>query len=251
MLLRTRKRSGPMDLVILCVKAFDAANAIQSALPLIGIHTLVLTLQNGLGNAETIAQSVPAVQVLGGTTAMAANLAGPGVVRFAGSGETLIGEFQGGVENAKQVAEKFNRAGLQASATPDLQAAVWSKAVINAGINPLTAILRVRNGMLLKTEEARKILRLAVSEAAVIARANGVKLLYQSPVNKAEAVAKATSSNISSMLQDVISQQRTEIDAINGEICRAARKLQIEAPVNRVLYSLVKSLEKSYDERTA
>lgn len=240
---------GPVDLVLICVKAYDTRSAMENAQPLLGRNTLVLTLQNGLGNLETIAEFAAPEQVLAGTTAMAANIIRPGEVRFAGRGETVIGQLDGRLKNAAGVAALFRKAGLDARATKNLQGALWTKAVLNAGINPLTALLRVKNGALLRFPETRLLMAEAVREAAGIARAGGIKLLCQNPAARVQEVASATADNLSSMLQDVLAGQRTEVGAINGAIAAEAEKMEMDAPVNRALTLLVKSLEKSYGRR--
>jgi len=240
---------GPVDLVLLCVKAYDTKSAMQSVRPMLGQHTLVLTLQNGLLNVETILKFVKREKLLAGTTAMAANIIRPGEVRMAGRGETVIGQLDGGIKNAAGIAALFRKAGLDTRLTRNLEAALWTKAIINAGINPLTALLRVKNGELLRFAETRQLMTEAVGEAAAIARARGIKLLGQNPAARVRKVAAATGDNLSSMLQDVLCGRRTEIDAINGAIAAEAEKLGMDAPVNRTLTWLVKSLEKSYDRR--
>lgn len=243
------EQEGAMDLVMLCVKAYDTESAIRHARPLIGKNTLVLSLQNGANNLETISGQVSRKNILAGSTAMAANIIGPATARFAGSGETVIGELVSGSGRARAVAKKFRQAGLAARVTKDPVGAIWSKLIVNAGINALSALLQVRNGILLDSDAARELMALAVREAAQVARTKGVRLLYKDPVRKVEEVARATSQNLSSMLQDALAGQRTEIDAINGAIAAEAARLGIDAPVNRLLWLLVKALEKSYDKR--
>ena len=115
--------------------------------------------------------------------------------------------------------------------------------MINAAINPLTALLRVSNGELLERPAARELMQEAATEAALVAAAKGIKLPYANPVEAVEAVAKNTASNISSMLQDVLRGTPTEIDAINGAIIRESEKAGLPAPVNRMLWRLVRGLD--------
>jgi len=125
---------------------------------------------------------------------------------------------------------------------------VWGKVIINVGINALTAITRLNNGRLIEYEESRSLLRSAVQEAAKIVKRKRIKLAYDDPIQKAESVAKATASNVSSMLQDVLNKKRTEIDFINGAVVRQGKALGIATPVNEVLTNLVKTIEASYDK---
>ena len=243
------EKLGAVDLVMLCVKAYSTRSALEHALPIIADHSLVLSLQNGLGNVEVMAELVGNDKVLAGTTSMGANLVETGYVRFAGAGETVIGELSGGTERAKLVAEKFEKAGLEVKVTDNPLGTIWSKVLINVGINALTALIRVQNGKLLYFEETKTLLKEAVLEAQKVAQAKGIKLLYDDAVAKVEEVARRTAENISSMLQDVRAKRQTEIDAINGAIVREGEKLGIECPVNRVLTLLVRAVQASYSDQ--
>ncbi len=240
---------GPVDLVLVCVKAYSSSEAVKRSLALVGKDTLLLTLQNGLGNLEAITDLVPNSQVLGGTTSMGANVLEPGLVKFAGAGETIIGQAKAGTDQAEKAAGLFKQAGLEVQTTDNLAGTIWSKVLINVGINALTALLRVRNGRLLKYQGSRKVMAEAVKEAEAVVQAKGLKLLYPDALARVEEVAEKTGENISSMLQDVRAKRRTEIEAINGAIVKEAERLGLSAPVNRALTMLVKALEESYSER--
>jgi len=202
-----------------------------------------------LGNLEAIMESVARDQVLGGTTSMGANVIEEGFVRFAGSGETVIGQLTRETSQAKLVAELFQTAGLEAKTTDDLEATIWSKVLINVGINALTALLRVRNGKLVEHEASLRLMAAAVKEAESVVKAKGLKLLYPDALRRVEEVARHTGENISSMLQDVRAKQQTEIEAINGAIVKEAQRLGLKAPVNGALTDLVRAVEESYAER--
>lgn len=238
---------GIARLVVVCVKAYDTEAAAERARPLVGDQTDVLSLQNGLGNVEALVRVFGVERVLGGTTAQGANLVAPGQVRHAGRGETVIGEPEGGTTRAEAVAEIFNSIGIQTRVTTDLEGLIWSKLVINAAINPLTAILKVRNGALPSLESARAIMAGTVEEAVAICRRKGIQLLFDDPLARAVQVAEATAENISSMLQDVRAKRRTEIDYINGAAAREAEALGMAAPVNLALARVVTAIEQSYD----
>ncbi len=241
---------GPVDLVLVCVKGPSTHEACMAARPLLGPETTVLTLQNGMGNIETIEGVLGPGRVLGGTTSMGATVLGPNRIRHAGWGETIIGEPSGGrTERAERVLALFRGAGLEASFTEDLAGLLWSKLIINVGINALTALTRLHNGKLLDYEGTRDVMKTVVEEAVRVAEAQGIRLLYDDPVEKVASVCKATAANVSSMLQDVLKEKRTEIDQINGAVVRQAAALGIPVPANEVLVGLVKTLEESYGER--
>lgn len=243
------EKPGPARLAIVCVKAYDTASAARHAAPVVGPDTDVLSLQNGLGNVEALVDLYGPERVLGGTTAQGANLAEGGRVRHAGRGETVIGEPGGGTGRAERAAGLLREAGIETRATDDLEGLVWSKVAINAAINPLTAILGVKNGALPGLEGARQIMARVADEVKAVCRARGTRLLFDDPLAKALAVAEATAENISSMLQDVRAQRRTEICQINGAVAEKARELGLEAPVNMTLALLVKAMESAYQQK--
>jgi 2-dehydropantoate 2-reductase len=246
------KDIGSVDLAVICVKSYDTKRAIAHARPLIKEDTAVLTLQNGIGNIELLSEVVGEDKVLGGITNAGATLLDTGKVRYAGKGETVIGKLDGAITvELRRVRELFLTAGLETRISRDIKAALWSKLIINAGINALTAITRLHNGKLLDYEGTRNILRLAVNEAVKVAKRKRVKLAYDDPLSKVEAVCEATANNVSSMLQDVLKKKRTEIDAINGVIVRHADELGIAAPVNTLLVDLVRTIEASYKDSVA
>lgn len=236
----------PVDLVILFVKSAATRFAALDAAALLRPGGRVLTLQNGLGNAEVIAEIVGAERVLAGTTAQGATLLGPGQIRHGGSGETHIGRLFGEVDEfCHEVARLLTNAGLPTVVEPDVRSLIWGKLIINTGINALTALLRLRNGQLAELAETRQLLALAVEEAVQVARAAGVLLPYANPLDKVLAVAVATGQNQSSMLQDILRGSPTEIAVINGAIVREGERLGVATPVNRTLTLLVQALEKN------
>jgi len=244
------ERVGKVDLMMLCVKSYDTEGALSETVPLLRKGMVVLTVQNGLGNVEKIAHAVGKENTLGGITAHGATDLGSGKIRHAGKGETIIGALsETRKELVEEIARVFNKAGIETSVTDDVLGMVWSKAVINAAINPLTAILRLRNGELLDYPETRDIMREAVEEAVRVARAKGVNLKWSDPVLQTERVCQATAENYSSMLQDILRHKRTEIDYINGAIVREGDTLGVSAPVNNALTQLVKAIESLSTEK--
>ncbi|MCX5710461.1 MAG: 2-dehydropantoate 2-reductase [Candidatus Omnitrophica bacterium] len=241
------KEIGEADLVIICVKSYDTREAALAAKPAIGAKTRVLTLQNGIGNVEVISEVVGAEKVIGGVTNLGATLIEPGKVRHAGKGETIIGRIDGKITaELRSIREVFIKSGLETRISKDIKGALWSKLIINAGINALTAITRLNNGRLVEFDGTRKILREAVAEATKVAKRKRIKLIYDDPLAKVEAVCEATAANVSSMLADVLRKKRTEIDYINGVVVRQGQELGIPVPINSVLVDLVRTIEASY-----
>ncbi len=244
------KNIDKADLIIICVKSYDTKEAVLKVKPLIGEHTRIMTLQNGIGNVEVIGEVAGPDKVIGAVTSLGATLLDIGRVRHAGKGETVIGRIDGTIPvEMRSIREIFNKSGLEIRISRDIKGLLWSKLIINVGINALTAITCLRNGKLIEFEGTRRILQEAVSEANRVAKRKRIKLIYDDPLSKVETVCVATSNNISSMLQDVLRKKRTEIDFINGVIVRQAQGLGIAAPVNIMLVDLVKTIEASYDLR--
>lgn len=242
--------AGVADLVLVFVKSYHTAAAAEAARRIAGPETLVLTLQNGLGNAEIISAAVGDGRTACGTNAHGATLLGPGRVSHRGTGETLFGPMCGEVTGQiLRVVDAFNAAGLPARATANAAGAIWGKVLVNVGINALTAILRIPNGALLEYPSSRAVMAQAVTEGATVAGGKGIALPYEDPVAHCEAVAKATGANHSSMLQDVLNGRRTEIDFINGAVVREGAALGVPTPINSTVAAMVRTIEASYAAR--
>jgi 2-dehydropantoate 2-reductase len=223
-----------MDLVIVLTKAYATPGLrFPPEVP-------VLTLQNGLGNVETLCTIVGSARVMAGSTAEAATLLGEGHVRHVAPGRTCFGAWTS-CGTAEPLA-LLVRAGFDAEVTEAPGQLIWEKVAVNAAINPLTAILNVPNGTLLELPEIRALMRDLVVEAAKVAATEGYRF-EKSLVELAEEVCHATAGNISSMLQDIRNGKRTEIDAISGEILRRAQLAALPSPRTRVVAQLVRGLE--------
>ncbi len=244
------KEIGICDLIILCVKSYDTDEAIKNAKGIVGKDTLVLTLQNGIGNIERIGKIVGNEKIIGGVTSQGATLLNIGSIRHAGKGETVIGRIVERSDDIRleAVLDTLNDAGFETKVSANVEGLIWSKLVINVGINALTAITRLHNGKLIKFSGTREILKMAVLEAVEVTKKRGISLIYEDPVQKVESVCEATAANISSMLQDVLRQKRTEIDFINGAIVDEGKRYGMQTPVNAVLTNLVRTIETSYKE---
>jgi 2-dehydropantoate 2-reductase len=230
---------APPDFLLFCVKAYDTRAAASQHAHLAGPQTLVITLQNGLGNIEAISDSIDPGRLLAGTTSLGANMIEPGHVHFAGRGKVELGELDGTLsDRLERSAALFRDSGVEVELSRDVQALLWSKLVVNVGINALTALLDVRNGVLLELPAARELMGRAVGEAVQVASRCGVVMNLDEAVAHVEAVARATARNRSSMLADVSAGRPTEVDQINGAVVERAAQHGIDAPVNEVLTRL-------------
>ncbi|NTW05297.1 MAG: 2-dehydropantoate 2-reductase [Peptococcaceae bacterium] len=236
---------GIQDLVIVMVKSYQTEEAVANIKNLLGPDTRILTLQNGLGNAEQIIKTLGNVKLLAGTTAHGSAIIGPGHIKYGGSGETVIGPFSG-PWFAEDIATVLSSCGLITRVTNDVTGLLWGKVLINAGINALTAICGVNNGWLIEREETLSLMKSLVNEGVAVAKRLKITLPYDNPLEKVISVARATGENRSSMLQDLDHRKKTEIDYINGAIINAGIKTGIPTPCNNTITLLVKALESKY-----
>ncbi len=238
-------QAGPCDLAIVFVKSTLTSMAVKSNKAVFGPETVALTLQNGLGNIDLIRDEIGDTNVIAGTTAHGATMLEPGKMRHAGSGKTIIGELDGNrSERIEKIASVLEKAGLITDISDNVLGLVWDKLMVNVGINALTGITKLRNGELLDHPEIETLLEAAVTEAHAVAEAKGIRLGFQDPVGHTKEVCVATAANKSSMLQDILNHKQTEIDMINGAIVREGAQAGIETPVNFVLTSLIKFMQK-------
>lgn len=223
---------------LVLVKAWQTEKVAGQLRECLADDGLVLTLQNGLGNRETLAQSLGLSRVALGTTTTGATLLGPGLVRAGGEGIVSIERHPalGSIEEALKSA-KFN-----VNIVDDAQSLIWGKLVINAAINPLTALLRVPNGRLLERPSAREMMGVLATETAQVAEAEKIRLPFSDPIAAAEEVAWKTAANHSSMLQDVLRGAPTEIDAICGAVVKVAQKHNNDTPANWACWKMVKAI---------
>ena len=241
------KDVGTADLVILAVKAYNTKDAITTYRSIFTPNTILLTIQNGLIDVKMLEQLSGTSRVLVGVTGHGATMLGPGEVYHAGRGKTVIGNPRGGItEEVKHVVEILNRANLEAEASPDVRGVVWTKLMANIGINPVTALTRLRNGEIVENPETRAIMEMAVREAYEVAKTLKIKLLVDDPIAYVIDIAKKTATNKSSMLQDVERQRPTEIDVINGAVVRIGKQIGVSVTVNEILTNLIKGLERGY-----
>ncbi len=240
-------RTSP-DALLVCVKAGTTRAAIEKLVGKLPRRTPIITLQNGLGNKEILLEMLKDQHILGGITAEGATLLGPGHVRHAGKGNTVIGPLHPFPETVKKIVSVFQGAGFNAEAAEDIDAVIWGKLIINVGINALTAITRLRNGTLPEVSATRRVMKDAVAEAVSVAHAKGIQLPYHDPLKKVIEVCNATAGNRSSMLQDILVGKTTEVQFINGAVARQGEETGIATPVNNTLTSLVEALQETANE---
>jgi 2-dehydropantoate 2-reductase len=223
---------------LVLVKSWQTERAADQLVDCLGKDGLAVTFQNGLGNDQILSGNLGARRVSRGVTTLGAALLAPGIVRANGDGRICIEAHErlGGLEEVLRAAD------FDVSIVEDLQSMVWGKLTANAAINPLSALLRVKNGELLTNPPARELMGSLARETAQVAESLGVALPFSVPELAVEDVARNTAENVSSMLQDILRGSQTEVDVINGAVVRTGKKNRVPTPVNQVIWSLVKAL---------
>ncbi|MDY6876635.1 MAG: 2-dehydropantoate 2-reductase [Chloroflexota bacterium] len=240
-----------VDLAIIFVKAYATRQASQWTSRFLTPTGLALTLQNGVGNDEVMAEALGADRVVAGVTSHGATLLGPGQVRHAGKGPTHFATRPEIAERLSDVVTVFEQAGFEVHISDNLESLVWGKLIINVGINGLAAILRVPNGQLVEIPAASALMAQAVAEAEAVCQAKSISLPYDDPLGRVQKVAHATASNRASMLQDVLRGAPTEIGVINEAIVREGKRLGIPTPINEFIVTTIRAIEGSYAVRVS
>jgi len=236
---------GKPELIILTVKSYDTASAGRMIIRKYPEDIPVLSLQNGLGNLDELSKLMGKGRVIGGLTSHGVTFKGSGWVHHAGTGDTVLGELAGKKSAmVDEISKMFCAAGFKNRVTDNIAGEVWAKVIVNAGINPLTAIASLENGYLLKCKELETIMELACEEGIAVAKASGARLPDADLVEKTKNVARLTAKNKSSMLQDILKGKRTEIDSISGAIARLGKQHNVKTPVNATLAAIVRAFER-------
>jgi 2-dehydropantoate 2-reductase len=235
-------RLGKAPLVIVAVKSYATADVAPLLKDLLEEDGLVLTLQNGLGNAEQMASFIGTDRVGAASCTYGAYRDAEGLVHAGGEGEIRFGPMRLGRE-WKAVEELLAGSGLQARHVCDPRPDLWAKLVVNAAINPVSALTRRENGHILACTDTARLAKTLTLEACRVARAEGMPFGEGTMWPQVRLVIQATSGNRSSMLQDVLAGRPTEIEAISGEILRRGRAFHLRLPATATVRALIRGLE--------
>jgi 2-dehydropantoate 2-reductase len=243
-------RDAPLDLIILTVKSFDTAEAINQVKPLVGPGTLVLIAQNGLGNYETVSSVVGPDHTLLGRVIFGAKLLAPGRAEVTVIADKVrIGQPDNAVDTVRvrDIAAVLDKAGIPAEFAENITAVLWDKVLYNAALNPLGALLGWSYGQLAGDDETRMLMNQVIDEIMQVAGAHGIALNWKSPVEYQEhfytRLVPPTAAHFPSMYYDLKAGKRAEIDALNGAIVRMAREKNLSVPVNETITRLIKAKE--------
>lgn len=234
---------GTVDLAVVLVDCAATRDAALAAKQVIGTDGFALTLQNGIGNVEALVDVLGAARVVGGSTMNSAARTGPGHVAHTHLGKTVLGELDGRASaRLERLAELFARAGLPATITDNIIGHIWQKFILNAALNPVCAITRLRPGEVADSPAASALVRDILGEVLAVVAAEGIDLPDPSPTDSilGHAVGRM---NKPSMLQHVEQGRRTEIAALNGALLPIALRHGIPCPTNRTIVQLVEAIQ--------
>ena len=238
---------GHVDLVIVLVKSFDTLAAITSAQSIVGQDTVVLSLQNGLGHEDVLANVVGRDKVLAGKTYAGGVMLGPGkIIRGTEGKETYVGELNGQItDRVKRIAETFNEAGLITQVSDNILGTMWEKLLVNVATGALSGITHLTYGELYQVPEVKACAIAAVKEAMAVAQAHGIRLSTDDPEQPwIKAAAGLPPEFKASMLQSLEKGSVTEVDYVNGSVVRWGQKCGIPTPVNTTLVACLKGIER-------
>jgi 2-dehydropantoate 2-reductase len=233
--------SSVLGIVLITTKAYSAAQALHNIRHRLNSHSLIVLLTNGLGLAEEIALLFPSVPLCLGSNYSSAYKPAPFTIVPVSRGEFYFGQYLTSPiaqEQMEQLLLAFQTAAFATSLEDDIMARLWQKFATNCVINPLTAILRARNGELLN-ETWFDLERSLCEEIALVAQAEHQPLNASALFNFVQQIASQTQENYTSMLQDVTAGNQTEIAYLNGYLVQRARALQLPVPLNHLLTTLV------------
>ncbi len=239
------------DVVLLCVKSFDTLAACRQSKDLVKPQGLIISMQNGLGNLETINHTCPAAITVGARVIFGARVSRPGTATVTVyADKVLLGVYPVATPPPLlyQVADHLEAAGIPTAVVPDILPYIWAKVLYNGALNPLGAILGVTYGDLAADPHTRQLLATLITEMYSVAMAKGVRLLQATATEYCRhffsTLVPPTAAHYPSMLQDLQHGRQTEIEALNGAICRYAQELGLATPANDVVCQLVRFLEK-------
>lgn len=232
-----------VDLLILTVKSYDTETSIKQAKSIVSKNTVVISIQNGLGNIDGIKKFVNRGNIIAGVTTHGVFFSKPGVIKHTGKGTTILGELNGSkTKRIDNIVNIFSRTGIETFVSEDILKEIWIKAIVNSCINPLTTFFQCKNGYLLENPVLEKILEKICEESTSIANAYGIDLASSSMIQKTKEVVKDTYENHSSMLQSILQGKKTEIESINGRIVEVGRKHNAKTLMNEILVYSIESM---------
>jgi 2-dehydropantoate 2-reductase len=234
--------SGPADLVLFCVKAYDTEAAAARLRPAVGPGTVILPVQNGIDSAERIGRIVGPQHVIGGLAGVSSVVAAPGVIEHrAGPDVIQLGELDGPPSpRVERVVEALRRAGIKAQARPDMRVALWEKFVLICGLSGLTALTRLPLGAVLACPETRTLFGQVLEETQAVGQAAGVPVPSDHAAKMMKFFQASDRAIRGSLYYDLAAGRRLEIETLNGTVVRLGRERGVATPANFAVYAALK-----------
>jgi 2-dehydropantoate 2-reductase len=251
-----RLSAGDFDLILITVKSYHTREAVEEAVPLVSDDTLVCSYQNGLGNAELIADAVGWERTVGARVIFGVRQNEPGSIEITViANPTALGVYDPAApaDRVKDIAAAMDNAGIPTVYTDEIATVLWGKIAYNSALNPLSALLDVPYGALPESEDSRVIMCEVIHELYAVAEAMDVRLKPESPEGYLDLLFNElippTAAHYASMREDFVHGRRTEIDALNGAICRYGEQHNVACPTNTMLTRLVRARERAAGAR--
>jgi 2-dehydropantoate 2-reductase len=236
------------DVGILATKATQTDAAIHNSLSILGSHGTVCCLQNGIGNEAIVAKYISSV--ISGIPCFAGHLVGPGHVMYDIKGETILGAHYLSPDRGdilEHLAGALTRGGMKATVADDIRGVQWAKLIFNSATNPVGALTQLDHGATMRLRPTTDLCDGLIAEGEAVARQLDIRL-WRDPRDLMRAGANSAWNHKTSMLQDVLSRNATEVDFINGAIARLGATVGVETPLNLAMWRLIKGLEHSWEE---
>ena len=233
---------GPVDLILFCVKTYDTDTAAESIRPLIGADRMVLSLQNGVENAERIARITGHNSGLGAVAYVVSAIEAPGVIaQTAGPGKILLGELAGGMSaRTERLHSVLQMAEIAAEVHPHIRVAIWQKFLFICAFSGVTALTRVPIGAILTDQVTHALFRGTLEEVEAVARGDGIEL-PEDCVEQAMATAEAVEPwGRGSLYHDLAGGRYLELESLNGEVVRRGREHGVSTPLNFAIYAALR-----------
>lgn len=244
------KTVGQVDLIFFMVKSFHTEEAAMDCLPMVGTDTTILTLQNGVDNAEKIGNVVGREKVMAGSSTHNAVFIKPGHVHHAMEGTTIIGEMNGSITNrARRISQVLNNAGIKTEISSNILGVLWTKLLLAVSVMPLNAVTDLSPAEMIQIPELKDVMTKVVQEAVNVASATGIRFAVEEPISwflKFDQFKQReyTRGYKASMRQDIERGQKTEIEAFNGLLVRKGKQFGVPTPHNETLLGIIKGIER-------
>ena len=231
--------AGPVDLVLFCVKSYDTEQAAAQVSPVLSSDSVLISLQNGIDNEETLHRLLPAATVLGGAAYISARITAPGEIAETGGIQRLtFGPLFGRADKrASEILSMFLRGGIKADLKEDMRSELWRKFSFITSVGSLTALTRLNHSEMLASPETMDLVFAAMKETEAVTHAHRIPFEPLIPEKVIEGLKRFDSDTRSSMYYDLVNQRPLEIESLNGTIVRMGKEANVPTPIHQTIYA--------------